>query len=220
MLKIKAELFAEDEKIKEEDKNKLPKKTVRIASPEVKPKTEIGHSAQKKKANKNGKVGIEKKNENVVSPTATLKVCNNCNSTGHLTHACKKVKVEQTEASSMHAMPALNNAHLPCGKVGCMPCIFNIMSAYINLMNASSGSCINNDMIENNKHVRANTVSPPKVRKDTPVFKPKVTLNKATAKDMRKVNALAEHVKVVPVATPVKISKPLGPKQVWVPKKN
>ena len=32
LLKIKAELFAEDEKIKEEDKNKLPKKLVRIAS--------------------------------------------------------------------------------------------------------------------------------------------------------------------------------------------
>ena len=58
LLKIKAELFAEDEKIKEEDKNKLPKKTVRIASPEVKPKTEIGNSAQKKKGNRNNKVGV------------------------------------------------------------------------------------------------------------------------------------------------------------------
>ena len=170
LLKIKAELFAEDEKIKEEeDKNKLPKKTVRIASPEVKPKTEIGTSAQKKKSNRNGKVGVNKKNENVVSPTAARKVCNNCNSTGHLTHVCKKVKVEQNEASSMPTMPTLNNAHLPCGKVGCMPYAFNIMYAYINLMNASSCSCINNDMIDNNKHVRAKTVGPPKVRKDTHV---------------------------------------------------
>ena len=219
LLKIKAELFVEDEKIKEEDKNKLPKKTVRIASPEVKPKTEIGNSAQKKKANRNGKVGVNKKNENVVSPTAARKVCNNCNSTGHLTHACKKVKVEQSETSSVPTMPTLNNAHLPCGKVGCMPCAFNIMSAYINLMNASSGSCINNDMIDSNKHVRAKTVSPPKVRKDTHVSKPKVTPDKAKSKDMRKVNVPNEYVKVAHVVTPVKISKPLGPKQVWVPKK-
>ena len=49
MLVIKAELFAEDEKIKEEEKNKLPKKSVRIASPEVKPKTEVGNSDKKKK---------------------------------------------------------------------------------------------------------------------------------------------------------------------------
>ena len=80
-------------KNKEVDKNKLPKKIVRIASPEVKPKTEIGNSAQKKKPNMNGKVGVTKKIENVVSPTAARKVYNNCNSTGHLMHAFKKVKV-------------------------------------------------------------------------------------------------------------------------------
>ena len=219
MLKIKAELFAEDEKIKEEDKKKLPKKIVRIASPEVKPKTEIGDSAQKKKTNRNGKVGVNKKIENDVSPTTTRKVCYNYNFTGHLTHACKNIKVEQTEASSMPTMSTLNNAHLPCGKVGCMPCAFNIISAYINLMNASFGSCINNDMIDSNKHVRAKTGSPPKVRKDTLVSKPKVTPDKAKTKDTRKVNAPTEHVKVVLVVSSVKTSKPLGPKQVWVPKK-
>ena len=29
---------------------------------------------------------------NVISPSAPKSVCNDCNSTGHLTHACKKVK--------------------------------------------------------------------------------------------------------------------------------
>ena len=124
-------------------------------------------------------------------PTAARKVCYNCNSTGHLTHACKKVKVEQIEASSMPTISTLNNAHLPCCKVGFMPCAFNTMFTYINLMNASSGSCINNDMIDNNKHVRAKIVSPPKVRKNTHVTKPKVTPDKAKAKDTRKVNAPA-----------------------------
>ena len=168
----------------------------------------------------NGKVGANKKNENAISPTAARKVCNNCNSTGHLTHACKKVKVEQHKVSSMHAMPTLSDAHLPCGKVGCMPYAFNIMSAYINLMNVSTGSCINSDMNVINKHDREKTVSPPKVRKDTHVPKPKVTRDKAKTKDMSKVNKPTEHVKVVSVAKSVKISKPLGPKQVWVPKKN
>ena len=56
MLVIKAELLAEDLKMKEEDKNKLPIKSVKIVSPQVKPKTEIGNSDQKKKANRNGKV--------------------------------------------------------------------------------------------------------------------------------------------------------------------
>ena len=116
-------------------------------------------------------------------------------------------------------MPTLNNAHLSCGKVGCMPCAFNIMSTYINLMNASSGSCINKYMIDNNKHVRAKTVSPPNVRKETLVSKPKVTLDKDKTKDMRKVNDPDEYVKVAHVVTHVKISKPIGPKQIWVQKK-
>ena len=159
MLVIKVELLAEYEKIKEEEKNKLPKELVRIASPEVKPKIEIGNSDQKNKANRNGKVGVNTKNEYVTFPIAAKKVYNSCNSTRHLTHACKKVKVEQSKVSSIPAMPTLNNAHLPCGTIGCMPCVFNIMSAYINLMNASSGSCINNDMNVSNKHNRANIVS-------------------------------------------------------------
>ena len=74
-------------------------------------------------------------------------------------------------------------------------------------------------MINSNKHTRANTVSPPKVRKDTSVSKPKVTPDKDKIKDMRKFNANTEHVKVVSVVSSVKTSKPLGPKQVWVPKK-
>ena len=212
-------MLDEDEKLKDVEKDKLPKKSVRIVTPEVKPKTEVGNKSQKKKTNRNGKVGVTKKNENSSSPTATRKVCNICNSTGHLTHACKKVKVEQTEIPSMPAMPALNTAHLPCGKVGCMPCAFNIMSAYINLMNASSGSCISDDMTKSNKHTRAKTVSPPKVRKDTPVSKPKVNPDKAKTKDKKKVNATPEHDKVDTVISSVKTSKSLGPKQVWVPKK-
>ena len=82
-------------------------------------------------------------------------------------------------------MPTLNDAHFPCGKVGCMPCAFNIMSAYINLMNASTGSCINSDMNVSNKHDRSKTVSPPKARKDTLVSKPKVTPDKAKTKEKR-----------------------------------
>ena len=57
-------------------------------------------------------------------------------------------------------------------------------------MNASSGSCIKNDMINSNKHVRATTVSPPKVGKENHVYKPRVTPDKAKIKDKRKVNAL------------------------------
>ena len=119
----------------------------------------------------------------------------------------------------MPFMPTLNDAHLPYGKVCCMPCAFNIMSAYKNLMNACSGSCINNDMNISNKHDMAKTVSPPKVKKDLLSLSLQFTHDKAKTKDKSKFNEPIEHVELVPVAKSVKISKPLGPKQVWVPKK-
>ena len=93
------------------------------------------------------------------------------------------------------------------------------MYAYIKLMNASSSSCINNDMNVLNKHDRVKTVSPPNVRMGTPVSKPKFTPDKAKKKDKSKVNEPAEHVEVVHVIKSVKIAKPLGPKQVWVSNK-
>ena len=54
-------MLDEDEKLKDVEKDTLPKKSVRIVTPEVKPKTEIGNSAQKKKTNRNGKVGVTKR---------------------------------------------------------------------------------------------------------------------------------------------------------------
>ena len=135
-------------------------------------------------------------------------------------HASKKVKIEQSESSSVPTMPTLNNAHLPCGKVGCMPYVFNIMFAYINLMNASSGSCIKNDMIDSNTHVRVKTVSPPKVRKDTHVSKPNVTPDKAKTKDMRKVNVPNEYVKVAYVLHLLKYLNLLDPNKFGCQRKS
>ena len=45
---------------------------------------------KKKKQNKNGKLGITKDNNYAYIPNAPRKVCQNCSSSNHLTHACKK----------------------------------------------------------------------------------------------------------------------------------
>ena len=42
-------MLDEDEKLKDVEKDKLPKKSVRIVTPEVKPKTKIGNNAQRRK---------------------------------------------------------------------------------------------------------------------------------------------------------------------------
>lgn len=68
-----------------------------------------------------------------------------------------------------------------------------------------------------NKYGKVKTLDPPKVRMGSPVSKPKDTSIKAnTEKEI--IDVKAKDVKVESNINPVKIPKPLGPKQVWVPK--
>ena len=103
--------------------------------------TESGNCKGKKQGNKNGKVGVIKENVGTNSSKSPRKVWNNCNSDGHLTHACKHVKVESI-VPSVPKMSAMNSSHLPCGNTACMPCAMNIMSAYFILINASASSSL------------------------------------------------------------------------------
>ena len=91
-----------------------PKESVEIVKPvivpEIEPKveskaevnTDLGKDKGKKKRNnRNGKLGITKDNDYAYIPTVVIKACNNCNSTNHLTHMCKKPKVEHAKTSAM-----------------------------------------------------------------------------------------------------------------------
>ncbi|KAK1379987.1 hypothetical protein POM88_026731 [Heracleum sosnowskyi] len=174
-LVIRQELL-EDDLLKEvEVKTKLPRKSVKTKLP----KTDVGNKVSKAKKNRNGKDSV---NQNIVSssPIASRKLCTNYNSTGHLTHSCKKVKVETVVTSEMHNMSDMPDLHEPCGKKECLLCAYNIMHAYFKLMNASSSTDSKND--------------------------------KST--DSMKVKQVKTDLNV----THVKVSKPSGPKQVWVPK--
>ena len=172
-LVIAQELLEEEKiKVEEVETTVVPKKSVIKA----KPKTEIGNPVNKKKKNRNGKMVVYNENIAKTTPIASRKVCANCNSAGHLTHACKKVKVETAVTSSMHNMSDMPELHEPCGKKECLLCSYNIMHAYFKLMK-ESGSTANVNTTGNIKGKG-------------------VDLN----------------------VTPVKASKPRGPKHVWVPK--
>lgn len=51
-------------------------------------------------------------------------------------------------------MPTTHSSHLPCGISECMLCVFNIMTVYFNLMNASSSTCTESDKSMYKKHTR------------------------------------------------------------------
>ena len=218
-------LIEEDLVIKEELKNEeVVKPQVKQESQDVpsnshvrddSDKTGLGStSSNKKKNNRNGK--LDPKNTNSRNSNAR-KVCNNCNSTNHLTHACKVIKVDNS-VSSMPNTVNMNAVHLPCGRVGCMQCAMNMMSACFTLLNASfsAPSAMNMNMPAPSVAPVAKTASPSK-KKETPNSKSKSTSAK-TKKEKSPVTPEQAHVKPVSVDNPVSTKSP-GPKNVWVPKK-
>ena len=126
---IKQEMLVEDQVKQDVEKVILPKKSVMVDDS----KAVLGSKEPKKKKNKNGngKLNVNKKDNFASSPNTPRKSCNNCGSTGHLTHACKKVKVESKDVSNVNNMSAMPSSHKPCGKSDCMFCAFNIMDALI-----------------------------------------------------------------------------------------
>ena len=105
------------------------------------------------RSNRNEKVGVNKKNDFASSPSASRKLCNNCESAGHLTHACTKVKVETVASSSMPAMPNMPSFHEPCGVIGCMPCAFLTMSEFFKSYHANACTCTDTKTGMSNEHI-------------------------------------------------------------------
>ena len=89
----------------------------------------IGHSAErveagkgKKKRSRNGKVGINKRNDYTLDKNDVRKTCSKCGSVNHLAINCKTVL-------SDHCMPSLMmNAHMPY-----MPMFLNAPIQYANM---------------------------------------------------------------------------------------
>ncbi|KAL8095394.1 hypothetical protein AgCh_036748 [Apium graveolens] len=69
--------------------------------------------------------------------------------------------------STMHNLPVGNPSHKACGVPNCMSCAFNLMYAYFNGKHVSSDKTTPRRHVNNRKHDRSKTASPPKARKET-----------------------------------------------------
>jgi hypothetical protein len=182
--------------------NKSPRKSIKL----IKPKTDKG--------------------DKVVNSNASRNLCNNCNSAGHLTKSTKNVKskkvvpnkpvkVEETDSSlttglgvkkvnnnNTSNMPIIESSHKACGVVNCMSCAFNVMTAYFNGNHACANKTAPRQQVNRNKNVRSKTASPPQVRRETFVPKPKQSVIKAVYK----------------VKCPVNEKNVIVGKKTWIPK--
>lgn len=166
-----------------------------------------------------GYKNLGKKNNSRSPPTNVRNACTNSKSTPHLTNT--KVIVVSTNAPTMNNMPTIDVNHKACYVKNCMSCAFNVMSAYFKSMHASSSKTSPRQHMSKKRHVKSKTVSPPVVKKETVVPKPKQKVVKAvyrikgTVKDV-----VAKVLKIGSVVQPEKgqFFKYAGPNQLWVPK--
>ena len=107
----------------------------------------------------------------------------------------------------------VTSSHLPCGKLGCMQCAFNMMNACFTMMNASFVANANNL----SETAVAETASPSLGKKETPKAKPKRNRSKANKSP---VNVEPVIVKQETVESPDDLSQTPGPNLAWVPKKD
>ena len=87
--------------------------------------------ANKNKANRNGKVGINKSNNYAYVKNATRKISLNCGSSNHHTHKCKKPNNEnKNEFNLGHQIPLLEKDYPFYDNFDCMPCKMNVIASY------------------------------------------------------------------------------------------
>ena len=183
---IAHEMLVEDLEVLKKEKAKSPIKSVKF----VKPKTDIGDKNEtQNKKNRNG----------IVGKNGPRKLCNNCNSAGHLTYACKNAKVEKHHNVHVHNMPAMPVSH-KCAITTCIPCTANLMAAFLNVTHASTvvNNCLHDDKCKNKMHSRtdrAKTASPPKSRKESTSPKPRSKSVEASIRKVEAVTKSAQNVK-------------------------
>ena len=155
------------------------------------------------------------------SPKVSVKIAESTSSLktglGHDRNKAYHVKL-----SNVNNMPVIDTSHKACGVANCMSCAFNVMSAYFNSIHASSDKTAPRQHLNNNKHVRAKTASPPRVRKETVSPKPKPKGTKAVYMVKCPVTEKVKNVKIKTSILPDKgqFFKSAGPNQVWVPRKD
>ena len=177
-------------------------------------KTESVKNVAKKKQNRNGKLGINKDSNYAYVPNAPRKTCQNYFSTNHLTHACKK-SVGSVPKTFYDCFVPLRHKYAPfCDKFDCMSCNMNVMTSCFNLRRQFIGGCISHNL--HTHYTRSKSSSPPKARK-VPLLPKSEKSNSKTSNSDKKTSLKKNEKHVVFDKT---ISRPGGPKLVWVPKKS
>ena len=164
--------------------------------------------------NRNGKVGINKKNDYAYVKNAPRKLCNNCGSSQHLTHVCKKptgsgINITK-ENGNLHRTPIMQRTMNVCSNIDCMPCKITAMSTCFNLPILSTEKCLYIETVE--------TSVPTDVSKETLPTKKKTKSNSKPKWVMKEVKKeISDDDSNVKDDEVINDTESAGPKKNWVP---
>ncbi|XP_074351444.1 uncharacterized protein LOC141690552 [Apium graveolens] len=97
---------------------------------------------------------------------------------------------QKSNMPNMHNMPTINLFHKAYIVANCMSCPFNVTFVYFNAKYTSNDKTPLRQHVNNKKHDRPKAVSPPKVRKEIFVPKPKNKFVKVVYKGIAQVNPM------------------------------
>jgi gag-polypeptide of LTR copia-type/Zinc knuckle len=167
--------------------------------------------------NRNGKVGVNKKNDYAYVQSAPRKLCNKCGSSQHLTHVCKKpseVKPFVTEVNgNLHRTPIMQRTLNVCNNIDCMPCKITTMSTCFNLPILSSEKCAYMETTQTSKPTGISKAAPTK--KKTKSYSKQQWMATGVTKFVPSMSTIV----INDEETPTEIN-PAGPNKDWVPDAN
>lgn len=97
---------------------------------------------KRKGINRNGKLGIDKRNNYIYVPNAPRRLCQNCDSSNHLNHAWKIRVSKGPKFTCKYKVPFKDKDYAFCDKFDCMLCNFNVMTRCFNLIKKFVDGCI------------------------------------------------------------------------------
>jgi hypothetical protein len=175
------------------------------------------NTVSSKSKNRNGKLGIDKKNDYASVRHAPRKLCNNCGSSQHLTHVCKKPtgnKINVTKVNgNLHRTPIMQRTMNVCSNIDCMPCKITAMSTCFNLPILSTEKCSYVQIIETSEPAEVSEKATPTKKKTMSYSKPKWVVKEVN----QKLSVSDYIVKNENVSID---TKDAGPNKDWVPDAN
>ncbi|KAL8126046.1 hypothetical protein AgCh_013365 [Apium graveolens] len=159
---LKKQEIADEDKEKKCTETTPPSKTKKKPMVDQTPKKPIMEvktaNTNKKKKNRNRKIGINKSNNFAFVADAPRKQCQKCGSVNHLTHLCKKVVSNPIVGACKYNEANADDLYSFCDKFDCIPCNIKVMTSCYKLRVYLKEVNFDSSVKKENEHQSMNSI--------------------------------------------------------------